>query len=148
MKRVIFILLLTLLGIKVTAQIYSPVTWSYAAKKATVTEATIYLKAVLPDGWHIYSVNQKPGGPLKTSFTFEPSADYELLGRVTEPMPLSKYEPAFGIQVDFFKKEVVFQQKIKLKKPETVVKGKIEFMACTDKQCTPPLEKEFSIPVK
>lgn len=127
---------------------YSPVTWNYAFKKISATEATIYLKAILPDGWHIYSVNQKPGGPLKTSFTFDSSVDYELQGKVTEPKPFSKYEPAFGMQVDFFKREVIFQQKIKLKKPETIVKGKIEYMACTDKQCTPPLEKEFSIPVK
>lgn len=149
MKKKILILLtlLLLFCITVQAQILNPVKWSYASKRISATEAILYLKAVIGNSWHIYSVNQQEGGPLKTSFTFETSTGFQLVGRVVEPKTLSKFEDAFGMMVFFFEKEVVFQQKIKLKEKSHIIKGKIEYMACTDEQCTPPLKVEFSIPV-
>jgi len=78
------------------AQILNPVKWSYAAKNGTGGVATIYLRATIDDGWHIYSVNQKPGGPQKTVFSFSKSPDYSPIGKPVEPKPLSKFEDAFG----------------------------------------------------
>lgn len=139
-----FLLLFDMAG----AQLLNPVKWSYVARKISATEAVLYLKATIDHGWHVYSVNQKDGGPLKTSFTFEPNAGYAVAGKVTEPKPISKFEEVYGIQVDYFENEVVFQQKIRLKKPNVIIKGKIQYMACTDEQCTPPLAVKFSTPIK
>ena len=52
------------------------------------------------------------------------------------------------MNVSYFGNGVTFQQKIKLNKGATTVKGKVEFMVCNDKQCLPPEEVSFSIPVK
>ena len=52
------------------------------------------------------------------------------------------------MNVSYFEKAVIFQQKIKLNKAATTAKGKVEFMVCNDRQCLPPEEIEFSIPVK
>ncbi|MBE9598458.1 protein-disulfide reductase DsbD N-terminal domain-containing protein [Pedobacter sp. MC2016-24] len=147
-KQLITLLVLPLLWtIHAKAQILKPVKWSYAAKKTSDTEATILLKAEIEDSWHIYSAYQKDGGPLKTSFKFSPSKAYILVGKITEPKPLSVFDKNFGIQVDYFEKTVTFQQKIKLKAKQTTVKGKLEFMACTKSQCLPPDEVNFSIPI-
>ncbi len=148
MKSIIVIALFVLFSVAAQGQIFNPVKWSYAAKKISSTEAILFLKAIVDDGWHIYSVNQKDGGPLKTSFTFEPNAGYAVAGKVTEPKPISKFEEVYGIQVDYFENEVVFQQKIKVMESDVIVKGKIQYMACTDEQCTPPLDVKFSIPIK
>jgi DsbC/DsbD-like thiol-disulfide interchange protein len=130
------------------AQIMTPVKWAYGAKKESGGMLTVFFKATIDDGWHIYSVNQKPGGPQKTVFTFKKSPDYLVIGRPTEPKPESKFEEAFGIKVYFFNTEVTFQQKLKLKKGETTVKGKLTYMACTNNQCLPPEDLAFEIPVK
>lgn len=149
--------LVLLLSGSAQAQILKTVKWSYAAKKVSATEAVVYFKAEVADGWHIYSVKQKPGGPLKTSFKFSPSVEYMPVNGITEPKPISKYEETFGIQVDYFENEVVFQQKVKILRKALddkdanegiMVKGKISFMTCDEKQCTPPLEVEFSVPIK
>lgn len=138
---------LCLFGIGLQAQ--GVVRWSFSAKKLSATEAVLYMKASIGGAWHLYSVNQSEGGPMKTSFTFEPSANYVLVGKVTEPKPKSMFDQNFGIEVLYFEKEVVFEQKVKLKAAkELVIKGKVEFMACDDSQCLPPEEKEFSITVK
>ena len=130
------------------AQIDAPVRWSYAAKRVSPTEAVILVKATIEPGWHIYSLNVKEGGPIKTSFDFEKSKDFTLAGKTTEPKPMAKFEKAFKMNVTYFEKEVIFQQKIKLKSANaTTVKGKLEYMVCNDIKCLAPEEVAFSIPV-
>lgn len=149
MKRITLALSMVLFTVAAAfAQIEKPVTWSYAAKKVSKTEAVLYLKATIDDKWHIYSQNVKDGGPVKTTFAFSPSKDFALLGKTAEPKAITKYEDTFKMNVSYFEKSVVFQQKVKLNKAATTVKGKVEFMVCNDRQCLPPEEVAFSIPVK
>jgi hypothetical protein len=150
MKKLLLVAIVLVLGIStsVYAQIETPVKWSYAAKKISSTEAVVFLKATIDDKWHIYSQNVKDGGPIKTSFKFSPSKEYSLIGQTTEPTPLTKYESAFSMNVSYFEKSVIFQQKIKLKSPNaSVVKGQLEYMTCNDKKCLPPEDVDFSIPL-
>jgi len=131
------------------AQILTPVHWSYAAKKTSATEATIYLKATIDEGWHVYSLVGKKGGPVKTSFTFAPAKAYTLAGPAVEPTPTTEYEPVFEMPVSFFANSVVFQQKLKLTgKGPLVVKGTLKYMTCNEVKCLPPAEVAFSVPVK
>ena len=132
----------------VSAQILEPVKWQFGAKKINNDEAVVFMKATIDKGWHIYSQNIEEGGPIKTSFTFSPSNEYALIGKPAEPKPKSKHEEVFGMDVSYFDKEVVFQQKIKLKKGSTTVKGAVEFMACDANQCLPPDEIAFAVAVK
>ncbi|TCD02358.1 sugar transporter [Pedobacter frigidisoli] len=149
MKRITLALSMVLFTIfGASAQIEKPVTWSYFAKKVSKTEAILYIKATIEDKWHIYSQNVKDGGPVKTTFTFSPSKDFTLVGKTVEPKAITKYESTFKMNVSYFESSVIFQQKIKLNKATTAVKGKVEFMVCNDRQCLPPEEVEFSVPVK
>lgn len=149
MKRItLFFALMVATTVSAFAQLENPVTWQYAAKKTSSKEATLYIKASLDANWHLYSQHLKPGGPSKTQFTFAKSKDFELVGQTTEPKPIVKYEKVFKMNVAYFEDEVVFTQKIKLNKGTTTVKGVVEFMLCDEKQCLPPSEVSFSIPVK
>ena len=149
MKRITLILSLVFLSaLGAFAQLEDPVSWSYGYKKISATEGVVLVKATLEENWHIYSLNVKPGGPSKTVLKFAPSKDYVLVGAPTEPKPINKFEKVFNMNVPYFADEVVFQQRIKLKKPNTTVKGKVEFMVCNDTQCLPPKDVSFSVPVK
>jgi len=137
-----------LLSINAFSQILKPVTWSYAAKKTSPTEATLYIKATIDKGWHIYSQNVGEGGPVKTAFTFPSNKTYAIVGKTIEPKPVKKFETTFKMDVSYFENSVIFQQKVKFKGKTTVINGTVEFMVCDDKQCLPPEEVAFSIPVK
>lgn len=130
------------------AQILEPVKWQFGAKKINDSEAVIFMKATIDNGWHIYSQHVEEGGPIKTSFTFNATNDYTLVGKPAEPKPKTKHEEVFGMDVSYFDKEVVFQQKVKLNKGATTVKGSVEFMACDATQCLPPDEVEFTVAIK
>jgi len=149
MKKLLLIFCVFFLANKeLNAQILKPVTWAYAAKKTSSTTATLFIKATIEDGWHLYSQFVKEGGPVATSFTFTPSQGYTLVGITSEPKPITKYEAVFKTNVSYFEKSVIFQQKVKLTGKSAVVKGKVEFMVCNDKQCLPPEDVEFSVTVK
>jgi hypothetical protein len=148
MKKTIIIILLLGSAAIAKAQILHPVKWSYGAKRISKTEAVVFLKATIDEGWHLYSQTVPDGGPVKTSFNYKPSPDYMMVGATTEPKPTTRYEKVFSMNVGFFEHEVIFQQKIKLKSSGPVeVKGGLEYMTCNDKQCLPPEDIDFDIPV-
>jgi DsbC/DsbD-like thiol-disulfide interchange protein len=148
MKKLGLVVVALMFAVGAFAQIEAPVKWSYAAKRVSPTEAVVLLKATIQPGWHIYSQKIKEGGPVKTSFVFTPSKDFALVGKTVEPKPTVKYEKSFKMNVGSFEKEVVFQQKIKVKSASAVtVKGKLEYMVCDNIKCLAPEEVSFSIPV-
>lgn len=150
MKKIFTIatVLLTAFTIQVRAQILTPVHWSYAAKKVSKDEAIIFMKAAIDEGWHLYSQTVKEGGPVKTTITFPAAKTYLLVGKTIEQAPITKYEKVFSMDVSFFEREALFQQKVKLKAGQVTVKGTIEYMTCNDHQCLPPEDIEFSVAIK
>jgi hypothetical protein len=148
MKKYIIGAGILLSGFCASAQVLTPVKWAYAAKKINSNEAVVLVKATIDKGWHIYSQNVADGGPAKTALVFNKSDDYTLVNKTTEPQPLKKYEKAFDMNVTYFENTVVFQQKVKLVKDKPVIKGTISFMACSNKECLPPEDVEFSVALK
>ncbi|QQL49285.1 protein-disulfide reductase DsbD N-terminal domain-containing protein [Mucilaginibacter ginkgonis] len=148
MKRLLLVIVTMFLFGAAHAQILTPVKWSYAAKKTSATEATIFIRATIDNGWHIYSQTVKEGGPIKTDIKFKPSKSFKLVGPVTEPKPMSKFENAFKMNVTYFEKEVVFTQKVKLTAGNTTIKGQLEYMTCNDRQCLPPEDVDFTVAIK
>lgn len=132
----------------VRGQILKPVKWSYATKITSKTTATIYIKASMENGWHIYAQNLPSGGPTKTTISFTPSNGYALTGKTIEPKPISKYDDSFKMSVHYFEKSVIFQQKINIKTSKLIVKGAASFMSCNQKRCLPEETVSFSIPLK
>jgi len=147
MKKLIIILAAMFIGHSGFAQIESHVTWAYAAKKVSATEAVILLKATMDKGWHIYSQNVKDGGPIKTSFKFSPSKEYTLVGKTIEPKAITKFEDSFKMNVSYFENSVVFQQKVRLKGKKATVKGTLEYMTCNNQKCLPPDDINFAVQV-
>ncbi|QEM07151.1 sugar transporter [Mucilaginibacter rubeus] len=146
MKKLMFLILLISSTGLVSAQILTPVRWSYAAKRLSDKEAVIFIKASIDQGWHVYSQNVQKGGPVKTTITFVPSKSFLLNGKPTEPTPVTKFEKVFNMEISFFADEVIFQQKITLKSKGPVkVKGNIHYMTCNDEKCLPPDDAGFTV---
>jgi hypothetical protein len=148
MKKNILIALVLIIHTTAFSQILAPVKWSYGTKRISDTEAIIFIKATIDKGWHIYSQHVDDGGPVKTTITFAADKAYALTGSTSEPRPVSKYEKTFSMNVAYFEKAVVFQQKVKLKAGQASVNGTINYMACDDHQCLPPENVEFVVALK
>ena len=130
-------------------QILQPVKWSYAAEQTKSGEAILIITAKIDKGWHLYSQLIPDGGPIKTSFNFTTSSNYELVGKVEEGKAIEYYDKNFEMQLMYFATEAVFKQKIKLKSGKSFkISGGVEFMVCDDEKCLPPELVEFEIAIK
>ena len=147
MKNFLFTLLLFFCYCTTFAQLEKPITWSYVAKKTNNNEATVFIKAKLTGKWHVYA-QEVQSDAMRLKFTYAPSADFTLIGKTIAPKPVEKYDQTVKMELAYFEKEVVFTQKIKLKKALANVKVKIEFMVCNDKSCLPADEIMLNIPIK
>ena len=145
-------LIVCLLGILIssltaTAQIEEPVKWSFSSVNLGENKVEIRMVADIQPGWHVYSQFIEEGGPIPTSFTFTPSKDYTLIGKVSEsPKAISSFDTNFKMKIAWHEKQVVFKQLIKVNNAGSI-KGAVEFMVCNDQKCLPPAELEFSLPV-
>ncbi|MDP4189083.1 MAG: cytochrome c biogenesis protein CcdA, partial [Bacteroidota bacterium] len=149
MKRKILTLLFIALSIFSQAQIEHPVTWNFSSRQGKDGTINLYFTARIEAGWHIYAMNLPKDGPVATSFTFKPAADYILMGKPREiSKPLRAYEKVFDMNIAYFEGKAVFTQRVKLKKSSAVIKGSLEFMTCNNSKCLPPEQVEFSIPAK
>lgn len=144
-KTVVF--LAVLLGINLTqAQVFSPVKWNFSSKKISDSEAEITLKASIDKGWHVYSQNIANDGPVPTSFNFEKSNNYSLIGKVTEGKAIEEQDVNFGMLLKFFEHEAIFKQKVKLLSNKAfTIKGSLEYMCCDNTKCLPPETVEFEV---
>lgn len=150
MKKVKFFFpLLFFIPFFTVAQILDPVKWTFKVSQADPGEATLQMIAIIDNNWHLYSQDIPKDGPIPTSFKFNKSPDFELVGKVLEPKPIAENDPLFKMTLKYFVDKAVFKQKIKVlsAKPFTI-KGSLEFMCCDDKQCIPPAEVEFSFDIK
>ncbi|MCK9219033.1 MAG: thioredoxin family protein [Bacteroidales bacterium] len=151
MKKVwIGLLALVLIPTCVFSQILDPVKWSFKVEQSTPGEATLLLIAKIDKNWHLYSQGIPPNGPIPTTFTFNKTNAYQLMGKVMEPKAIEERDVQFdNMLLKFFADKAIFKQRIKvLQSKDFVLTGIVNFMCCDDKQCLPPNDVEFSFQIK
>lgn len=127
-------------------EIFEPVEWSTSiSKKGDIYEVSI--KAIIDEGWHLYSQNEvEAGGPIPTEFSF-PNADgnFEVLGSTKEPEGKELFDPVFEMDIKYFEDEVTFTQDIKFINSPITVEAEVFFMVCDDERCLAPQSVPFVI---
>ena len=137
MKRFFILFFILFFNSTFYSQAKQYVSWSFSQKKISADEFELIFKAKIEPTWHLYSQIETPDGPLPTSFEFEKSKDYVLVGKTIEPAPIEHAEPVFdNLVVRYFENAATFKQKIKAKsKTPFTIKGFIDGMACNESQC-------------
>ena len=137
MKRFFILFFILFINSNFYSQSKQYVSWSFSQKKISADEFELIFKAKIEPTWHLYSQIETPDGPLPTSFEFEKSKDYVLVGKTIEPAPIEHAEPVFdNLVVRYFENVATFKQKIKaITKNPFTIKGFIDGMACNESQC-------------
>jgi len=149
--RILFSSLLFLLTpLFLSAQIFNPVSWETEISAKENGEYELLIHAKIEEGWHLYSQElPSDDGPIATEFTFPESDKYELIKGVSEPKPMTEYDPNFDMKLNYFEEEVTFKQKIKSNSsgPYELV-AEVYFMVCDAEKCLPPeyVDLVFNIP--
>ncbi len=148
MKKIAIILWALLATTALWAQQLDPVKWSYSVRETSADEAELVFTAKLDAGWHLYSQETDPNGPLPIVFTFNDSPDYQRMGKVKEPKPHQEMDEIFQCIVKSFSGEVIFKQRIKrLSYKDFTVRGTVSYQLCNDGSCIAPEDHDFSFTV-
>jgi len=126
------------------------VTWEFWVDQKGC-EATVYMKATLIKGWHIYSLNHEPEKAeftgVPTSFEFIPNNNYELVGETTEGTP-KVVKDDMG-QHRWFEKSAIYKQKIKITgNSDFTLEFTRDFQVCDAIACLFPDPAKATVKVK
>ncbi|MFD2514683.1 cytochrome c biogenesis protein CcdA [Pontibacter locisalis] len=135
-KQLAATLLFLLFTFIAQAQVLKPATWSYDVSKKQVAvgeEVELIFNAKIDKDWYLYSSDFDPDlGPMVTEFKFQKHPSYELVGKLVPVKPKKKYDDLWGGEYTYFTGTAQFRQKIRVLKPDLLVKGSYEYQVCTD----------------
>ncbi|MGD0655040.1 MAG: thioredoxin family protein [Thermoguttaceae bacterium] len=113
--------------------------------------AVLFITAEIKQGWHIYSITQAPGGPIRTKIQLAQSPQYRLADEFqSQPRPKKEKEPdAFGdLAIESHSGTVTWYAPLELAAgadPARLrIDGKVSFQACDANSCIPPRDIAFS----
>ncbi|MBS7253285.1 protein-disulfide reductase DsbD family protein [Flavobacterium branchiicola] len=144
MKKAILIIILLFTWVG-QAQVLDPVKWTTAVEKISDTEYKLISKAIIQQGWHLYSQSVPENGPIPTTFKYETSKGaVKVIGSTSEKEGHTIDDPIFRMKIKYFEKSTVFEQMITVSPGVSTVNGIVEFMVCDDSRCMPPTEVELN----
>jgi thiol:disulfide interchange protein DsbD len=146
-RKIHLLILFALFSNIVFGQIFEPVTWSHELKITGKTTGEIIHKATIDDKWHLYGMNIPKNGPRPTRIVYETISNAEKNGDIVAKSKLLEvFDKSFNMNLSWYANEAIFVQKITFKDAAQVkIEGYVEFMACDDERCLPPVQDEFSL---
>lgn len=137
MKRRLLVLLSTAMLMSLTARADGIISVKSSGSPAENGLYEMLITVSLNPGWYIYSSNPANVGPTPTSFEAIDIDGCELSGRLQDTeVPLRKFDPGFGTEVEYFEGKAVFRQMIKpLREGALTVKGTLVCQTCNGMEC-------------
>lgn len=127
--------------------------WTTDIQTVSPSEGILRWTADIDEAWHIYGMEMPATAddavtPQLTEFNIEPFKGLELVGSVTaSPAAKIEFDSALKLNLPMWEHKVVFEQRFRLADGATgaELRGTVQYMACTDKSCTPPATEEFDL---
>ncbi|HEY0676660.1 MAG TPA: protein-disulfide reductase DsbD domain-containing protein [Chitinophagaceae bacterium] len=127
----------------------NPVRWNFSAEKLKSNQFKIHLTANIGSGYHIYSKMQLSGSVyMPTNVRFDANKDIVEVGSVKEEGSLERViDESSDMSYLKYSDKVNFNSIIKIRDgvTKTTLSGYVEFQACSEDECFPPVKVKFSL---
>jgi len=146
--RFFFFLIILILPLGLIAQ--EPARWSLSVDPSSDLKAGDKLKALLKaeidGGWHLYALEQPPGGPIATTIKVTDGSPFQITGKIESPKPTEKLDSLFAgtngkpLVTKFFADGVTFNIPLKATAGTAAAQASMDvrFQLCNDQFCLPP----------
>ena len=102
----------------------------------------ITVQAEIARGWHIYSLNQKSGGPIPLRLELVGASDIVVRGLIQAPKPDRYFDKNFGIETELYSGSPRFTVPVGVAGGSAAGIRKFQigarYQVCSDKMCLPP----------
>ena len=133
MKRIIWIIGLLLLPITIFAE--EAVNWSYKLIGNNTDSPAIEITADITPGYHLYSMDNPPGGSNPLTFYFDTKGCKVVGSPVANKSYEVKYDDIFEVDQHLYDGTVTFTQKLEPTEKHYSVELEIKGQACNDYGC-------------
>lgn len=109
--------------------------------------AQLVFTVQLDSGWHMYSLTQPPGGPLKTTLTLNPNKTV-VSAKAVQGKPKKAMDASFNVMTEMFEGKVAFAIPIKViagASGKQSLTAHVEYMLCDAKNCLPPTRIDLPV---
>jgi DsbC/DsbD-like thiol-disulfide interchange protein len=124
-----------------------PIQWTLTAKTADLplrkgSAVQTILRAKILPGWHLYAMEQQPGGPTATKINLSQNQPFGLNGSIESEMPpIITNDPNFNLETRYFEGDASFRIPVKVTSTVNAAHAKIMvdvlFQTCNDRLCLP-----------
>ncbi|HEV3023747.1 MAG TPA: hypothetical protein VGX76_14835, partial [Pirellulales bacterium] len=111
---------------------------------------TLSIAATMGPGYHIYSITQPDGGPIRTKIKLEASREFELTGNFEPAETPAEHvdQVAFpGVSLEEHEGTVTWNAPIRfaegVEPAQLTISGKVYAQACNAQHCNPPMDFPF-----
>ena len=113
-------------------------------------EAYLIADLEIVNHWHINALNlPETNFGIPTTFKAIPNKNYELVGKVIEPKPISEFDKASGEDLLYHEGKIRLKQRINVKsKSDFNVDVEFEFQPCDSVKCLMPYAETISLQIK
>jgi DsbC/DsbD-like thiol-disulfide interchange protein len=134
-----------------------PVRWSVvrgSSPRSVVSGRTvpITLQAEIAKGWHIYSLTQKPGGPIPLQLQLFGATDVIVRGVIRAPKPERVFDKNFGIETELYSGSPRFVVPVAVpgSSPPGLRRFQVgaRYQVCSDKLCLPPRTDKLDVTLR
>jgi hypothetical protein len=133
-----------------------PVRWSASLEAATPispgTATSVVVSGSIQDGWHVYALEQLPGGPTPLKVSLADSSLAAAEGAPQGSPPHRVHDKAFGVDTPLYTGTVTVRLPVRL--AGTVAAGSqqltvnVRFQSCRESECRPPKTVHLVVPVE
>ena len=133
----------------------NPVKWSLVVtSKGPVLPGKpvdVALVATIQKGWHLYALEQAPGGPPPTSITVISNSTFSLTGDIVAPPAERSLDPNFGVETEYYKTTARFLLPFGVAARVADGPHRLEvattWVTCSDTLCLPPADAVSAVNV-
>lgn len=141
------LMLLAALAVAVGASAQTGVKWRTSVAMTSDTEGELTVRAIIPEGFHMYGMTAVKGGPVATTFNFDASTGVEFKGRTAfAPAPQKGKDEAFGTDLEWWTGRVAFTRKFRVTDAAKArIAISVKYMMCNGANCLPPRTENIVI---
>ena len=133
-----------------------PVQWSASLDSTPPISpgaaASVVVSGSIQDGWHVYALEQLPGGPtaLKVSLADTPLAT--AAGAPQGSKPQKVHDKAFGLDTQLYIHTLTVRLPVRLAAAAAAgsqqLTVNVRFQSCRENECRPPKTVHLAVPVE
>jgi Disulphide bond corrector protein DsbC len=103
--------------------------------------ALLEVAAIVPQGWHVYALNEPEGGPTPLRVAIEQGVTVKITGPASGAIPEKRHDPSFDLDTEFYPRDFTLRFPLESLGAVRALQSlpvSVRFQLCSERECQPP----------